>query len=293
MSRYGLRRTRKLASPRGMPSKAMAATCRPRRVTGMRKGLIQRWKKMPSSQVTSWGGGLDRLAPGARMVTSRVCDPALAPAMQNASWASDFSQHPGAVPAGRLVRHRDVNQVDNALEAQVVLFSFLGFPAEQGIFQVHSASFGCQQRLRFAHWGLVIYGQDFSTGYRPRQKLLRKIRRRQMTLSAEKFGQGMNTEQYIDSIKVNKDPFCQIHDGVAIPDSVLDYFNGLEQPVNLAVFNLGLVRRRHVDHAGHPAPGRCQRQDSAQRLQPGRRVGADQQLPAGAPRRNRARVRGL
>ena len=57
-----------------------------------------------------------------------------------------------------------------------------------------------------------------------------------MTLSAEKFSQGMTTEQYIDIIKVNKDPFCQIHDGVAVPDNVLDYFNGLEQPVNLAVF---------------------------------------------------------
>ena len=57
-----------------------------------------------------------------------------------------------------------------------------------------------------------------------------------MTLSAEKFSQGMNTEQYINSIKVNKDPFCRIHEAVDIPDSVLDYFNGLEQPVNLAVF---------------------------------------------------------
>ena len=34
-----------------------------------------------------------------------------------------------------------------------------------------------------------------------------------MTLSAEKFSQGMTTEQYIDIIKVNKDPFCQIHAG--------------------------------------------------------------------------------
>ena len=57
-----------------------------------------------------------------------------------------------------------------------------------------------------------------------------------MALSAEKFSQGMTTDQYIDIIKVNKDPFRQIHDGVAIPDNVLDYFNGLEQPVNLAVF---------------------------------------------------------
>ena len=57
-----------------------------------------------------------------------------------------------------------------------------------------------------------------------------------MALSAEKFAQGMTTDQYIDIIKVNKDPFLQIHSGVEIPGNVLDYFNGLAQPVNLAVF---------------------------------------------------------
>ncbi len=57
-----------------------------------------------------------------------------------------------------------------------------------------------------------------------------------MTLSAEKFSQGMTTDQYIDIIKVNKDPFQQIHSGVEIPANVLDYFNGLDRPVNLAVF---------------------------------------------------------
>ena len=57
-----------------------------------------------------------------------------------------------------------------------------------------------------------------------------------MALSAEKFNQGMTTDQYIDIIKVNKDPFQQIHAGVEIPGNVLDYFNGLDHPVNLAVF---------------------------------------------------------
>ena len=57
-----------------------------------------------------------------------------------------------------------------------------------------------------------------------------------MGLSAEKFAQGMTTDQYIDIIKVNKDPFQQIQAGVEIPANVLDYFSGLEQPVNLAVF---------------------------------------------------------
>ena len=57
-----------------------------------------------------------------------------------------------------------------------------------------------------------------------------------MSLTADKFNQGMTTDQYIDIIKVNKDPFLQIHSGVEIPDSVLEYFNSLDQPVNLAVF---------------------------------------------------------
>ena len=57
-----------------------------------------------------------------------------------------------------------------------------------------------------------------------------------MSLTADKFNQGMTTEQYIDIIKVNKDPFLQIRAGVEIPDGVLDYFNSLERPVNLAVF---------------------------------------------------------
>lgn len=57
-----------------------------------------------------------------------------------------------------------------------------------------------------------------------------------MTLTADKFAQGMTTGQYIESIKVNKDPFCRIHDDVVVPDDVLAYFDGLAQPVNLAAF---------------------------------------------------------
>jgi hypothetical protein len=57
-----------------------------------------------------------------------------------------------------------------------------------------------------------------------------------MELTAEKFAQGMTTTQYIDYIKVNKEPFIQIHDNTEIPAAVLEYFDGLDQPVNLAVF---------------------------------------------------------
>ena len=57
-----------------------------------------------------------------------------------------------------------------------------------------------------------------------------------MTLTAAKFAQGMTTDQYIASIKVNQEPFRQIHAAAAVPAETLDYFNGLAQPLNLAVF---------------------------------------------------------
>ena len=57
-----------------------------------------------------------------------------------------------------------------------------------------------------------------------------------MPLTAHKFAQGMTTAEYLASIKVNQDPFRRIHDAVVIPDGVLDYFDGLGQPLNLAVF---------------------------------------------------------
>ena len=45
----GMNRTRKLASPRGMPSNRMAAECSPGACTGIRNVLIHRWNKIPSS----------------------------------------------------------------------------------------------------------------------------------------------------------------------------------------------------------------------------------------------------
>lgn len=57
-----------------------------------------------------------------------------------------------------------------------------------------------------------------------------------MTLSADKFSQGMTTQEYIDQIKVNKDPFVSIYDAVQVPAQMKGFFDGLSQPVNLAVF---------------------------------------------------------
>ena len=57
-----------------------------------------------------------------------------------------------------------------------------------------------------------------------------------MALSREKFEQGMTTQEYIEYIKVNKQPFIDIYDAVEIPADTREYFDGLEEPLNLAVF---------------------------------------------------------
>ena len=56
-----------------------------------------------------------------------------------------------------------------------------------------------------------------------------------MPLTADQFAQGMTAAEYLASIKVNQEPFRQIHDNVVIPDDVLAYFNGLP-PLRLAAF---------------------------------------------------------
>ena len=55
-------------------------------------------------------------------------------------------------------------------------------------------------------------------------------------LDQAKFNQGMTTQQYIDQIKVNKNPFVVIYETVKVPDDSLNIFDGLNEPLNLAVF---------------------------------------------------------
>ena len=57
-----------------------------------------------------------------------------------------------------------------------------------------------------------------------------------MALSKDKFDQGMTTQEYIDYIKVNKQPFIDIYNGVAVPADTRAFFDGLAEPLNLAVF---------------------------------------------------------
>ncbi len=55
-------------------------------------------------------------------------------------------------------------------------------------------------------------------------------------LTQEKFDQGMTTQQYIDQIKVNKEPFVEIYETVQISADSLSLFDGLSEPLKLAVF---------------------------------------------------------
>jgi len=55
-------------------------------------------------------------------------------------------------------------------------------------------------------------------------------------LNQAKFRQGMTTQEYIDQIKVNKDPFVEIYESVNIPNDSLSIFAELTEPLNLAVF---------------------------------------------------------
>ncbi len=55
-------------------------------------------------------------------------------------------------------------------------------------------------------------------------------------LTAEKFDAGMTAPQYIDQIKVNKQPFQDIYDAVTVPDEVAAFANGLDRPLRISAF---------------------------------------------------------
>ncbi len=58
-----------------------------------------------------------------------------------------------------------------------------------------------------------------------------------MTLSADKFSEALATQAYIEQMKVNKAPFEAIYESIEIPGEVQEFFDGLSEPVNLAVFH--------------------------------------------------------
>ena len=57
-----------------------------------------------------------------------------------------------------------------------------------------------------------------------------------MALTEAKFNQGMSTQEYIDQIKVNKQPFLDIYQSLNVPAKVKNQFDSLAEPLRLAVF---------------------------------------------------------
>ena len=57
-----------------------------------------------------------------------------------------------------------------------------------------------------------------------------------MALTEEKFSQGMTPQEYLDQVKVNKQPITDIYQAVSIPQSAKSLFDGLSEPLKLAVF---------------------------------------------------------
>ncbi|MCI0866015.1 MAG: thioredoxin family protein, partial [Chloroflexi bacterium] len=57
-----------------------------------------------------------------------------------------------------------------------------------------------------------------------------------MAITKQKFDQGMTPQEYIDQIKVNKQPFLDIYNALDVPDKAKALFDGLDSPLNLAVF---------------------------------------------------------
>ena len=57
-----------------------------------------------------------------------------------------------------------------------------------------------------------------------------------MALTEAKFNQGMSAQEYIDQIKVNKQPFLDIYQALDVPAKVKSQFDSLAEPLRLAVF---------------------------------------------------------
>ena len=57
-----------------------------------------------------------------------------------------------------------------------------------------------------------------------------------MSLSQEKFNEGMSPKQYLDQVKVNKQAIEQIYSTVETPTEATEFFDGLEEPLQLAIF---------------------------------------------------------
>ena len=57
-----------------------------------------------------------------------------------------------------------------------------------------------------------------------------------MSLSQEKFNEGMSSREYINQVKVNKQAIEQIYEAVETPAEATAFFDGLDEPLQLGIF---------------------------------------------------------
>ena len=57
-----------------------------------------------------------------------------------------------------------------------------------------------------------------------------------MSLTQDKFNQGMSSQEYLDQVKVNKQAIEQIYAKVETPAEATSFFDGLNEPLQLAIF---------------------------------------------------------
>ncbi len=57
-----------------------------------------------------------------------------------------------------------------------------------------------------------------------------------MTLSESKFRQGMTVGQYIDQIKVNKQPFLDVYKAIELPSGAQEFTRDMQDDIRIAVF---------------------------------------------------------
>ena len=57
-----------------------------------------------------------------------------------------------------------------------------------------------------------------------------------MSLTQEKFNQGMSPQEYLSQVKVNKQAIEQIYSSVETPAEATAFFDGLDEPLQLAIF---------------------------------------------------------
>ena len=63
-----------------------------------------------------------------------------------------------------------------------------------------------------------------------------------MSLTQDKFNQGMTSQEYLDQIKVNKQAIEQIYANVETPAEATSFFDGFERAASTGHLHRSMVR---------------------------------------------------